>query len=245
MPRTALGVCRVGLLVAGLLAGAGRGAGAEPVPWRHDYAAARQEAAASGRPLVIDFSTAHCIWCKRLHATTFRDPAVALSLARDSVPVELDGERVPWLTGALGITGYPTVVMAAPDGRILDVLEGYLDAPRFQERLQRVVAQVRGIDPLARVYREATSALAAGDYPRAIGLLQRLTRDGGTQPVQVHGRRLLQSLERQAAEVLARGRQLAAAGDARQAELLLGQVLRTYPGTEAARQAGDMLARRN
>ncbi|MGL6097907.1 MAG: thioredoxin family protein, partial [Fimbriiglobus sp.] len=45
---------------------------AQDVRWRHDYAAARREAADSGKPLLLDFGTENCVWCRRLDATTFR-----------------------------------------------------------------------------------------------------------------------------------------------------------------------------
>ena len=44
------------------------GARAQEVAWRPDYSTARQEAAAKGRPLVIDFGTENCVYCKLLDA---------------------------------------------------------------------------------------------------------------------------------------------------------------------------------
>jgi thioredoxin-like negative regulator of GroEL len=115
-------------------------AAAQEVRWRHDYAAARREARAAGRPLVLDFGTAHCVWCTKLDATTFRDPALAKLLNDRYVPVKVDGDRDATLAMALHISNFPTLVFAAPDGKILGVEEGYVEAGRLTQRLQRVLA---------------------------------------------------------------------------------------------------------
>jgi len=46
------------------------------VEWRTDYGKARHEAVEKNLPLVIDFSTENCFWCRQLEQRTFTDPAV-------------------------------------------------------------------------------------------------------------------------------------------------------------------------
>ena len=48
----------------------------QEVNWRHDYTTARKEASETGKPLLMDFGTEACVWCRKLDATTFRDPRV-------------------------------------------------------------------------------------------------------------------------------------------------------------------------
>src|SRR5581483_11987449 len=62
---------------------------AQPVLWRHEYGAARREAADLGRPLLLDFSTDNCFWCVKLDNTTFRDPAIATLLNERFVPLKV------------------------------------------------------------------------------------------------------------------------------------------------------------
>ncbi len=57
-------------LLLASLAPAGMVRAAEEVQWRRDYGQARQEAAQSGRILVIDFGTETCYWCKQLDERT-------------------------------------------------------------------------------------------------------------------------------------------------------------------------------
>src|SRR5689334_11531047 len=95
------------------------GARAQEVAWRQDYSQARQEAASKGRPLVIDFGTENCFWCKQLDARTFRDPEIARLLNERCVPLKVDAQRHAALANALHIQNYPTLVFASPEGKIL------------------------------------------------------------------------------------------------------------------------------
>src|SRR5215470_11774984 len=104
---------------------------AQEVKWRHDYNAARREAEQKNLPLVVDIGTENCYWCNKLEAITFHDPSVAEVMNSRFVPLKVDAQRNPALTDALRIQAYPTVVLAASDGKILATLEGYMDAFRF------------------------------------------------------------------------------------------------------------------
>lgn len=106
--------------------------------WGTDYEAAYKQAKEKGRPLIVDFGTANCFWCKKMHETTFRDPTVVRRLAEGFVAVQVDAERESRLAQALGVTRYPTLVFAAPDGTILGMHVGYVDAEKFQQQLDRV-----------------------------------------------------------------------------------------------------------
>lgn len=104
---------------------------AQDVQWRHDYTAARKEAIETGRPLLLDFGTDACVWCRKLDATTFRDPRVVKLLNERFVPVKLDGNKEQRLTTALRIDGFPTLVTATPEGKVVGKHSGYADVPQF------------------------------------------------------------------------------------------------------------------
>src|SRR5437879_12636518 len=108
-------------------------AAAQEVQWRTDYNEARKEALAKNRPLLLDFGTERCFWCKRLDATTFQDARLVEVMNERFIPIKVDGERDARLTEALRVQSYPTLVLAAPDGRLLGMLEGYMDAGRFSD----------------------------------------------------------------------------------------------------------------
>ncbi|MBV9124413.1 MAG: thioredoxin family protein [Planctomycetes bacterium] len=225
-------------LVLAVLTSAAR---AQEVEWRHDYTFARREALDKNRPLIIDFTTENCFWCNKLETTTFRDSAV-LSLLNDKfIPLKVSAQLNPQLTEALRIQSFPTLVLAAPDGKILSTLEGYLEAPKLAGHLQRTLTAVTNPDWMVRDVEEANKAITAGDQARAMGLLKSVLEDNQERPIQVQARHLLKDLEKQAADRLAQARQLEDKGQNAQALQALTKLLKTFPGTQAATEGGQLL----
>src|SRR6516165_12457598 len=74
---------------------------AQEVEWRIDYNKARQEAIDKGRPLLLDFGTENCFYCKKLDATTFRDAAIVGLLNKKFIPLKIDANRNMALADAL------------------------------------------------------------------------------------------------------------------------------------------------
>jgi thioredoxin-like negative regulator of GroEL len=216
-------------------------AAAQEVQWRFDYNTARQEAQQKNRPLVLDFGTENCFWCKKLDGTTFRDPTVAAIMNERFIPLKVNAEKETVLAEALRITSYPTLVLAAPDGKILGTLEGYVEATRFHEHLERVLTTISNPEWMTRDYQEAAKAIAASDYARAIALLKSITEDSMNRPVQLKARQLLADLEQQATGRLARAKQLDDKGQTSEALNVLSELLRAFAGTQAATEGGQML----
>ena len=214
---------------------------AQEVEWRRDYNQARGEASASGKPILIDFGTESCYWCKQLDATTFRDPKIIGVLKERFVALKIDAHRDAPLAEALRVQAYPTLVLAAPDGKILGTHEGYLDAARLQEQLQRVVASVANPEWMTRDYQDATKAIAASDYARAIALLKSVADDGKDRPAQIKARQLLQDLEEQAAGRLARAKALMDKGQTAEALETITDLVRSFAGTQAAAHGSKVL----
>jgi thioredoxin-like negative regulator of GroEL len=217
--------------------------GSKEVRWRTDYNGARTEARQKGLPVVIDFGTEHCFWCKRLDTTTFRDPGIIHTMNEQFIPLRIDAEKEPRLAQLLRIQNYPTLVVAGPDGKILETHEGYLEAPRFHELLQRALAAVSNPEWMVRDYQIAIKAIAVSDYTRAIALLRSVTEDGKDRPVQVKAGQLLRDLEQQASSRLARAKELSDKGQTTEAMDALTELLRAFNGTRAGGEASDLLAR--
>src|SRR5580692_11824668 len=162
------------LLLFALLAG--HAPAADKVEWRTDYDSARKEATDQNKPLFLDFGTEDCVHCKRMHQTTFRDPAIIKLLNERFIPLKVDANREPRLTQTLRIQAYPTMILAGHDGKILGWIEGYMETLRLTEHLQRASA-VQTPDWMARDYQEVGKAVAAGEYARAVSLLRHILAD--------------------------------------------------------------------
>jgi thioredoxin-related protein len=137
VPRQPLSV--LALLLFGWVFFLGGRAAAQDVRWRTDYAAARKEASDSGKPLLLDFGTEACFYCKKLDATTFRDPKVAKLLNERFVAVKIDAQKEERLATALRIESYPTLLMATADGKVIGRHVGYADAAQLTAFLTRAI----------------------------------------------------------------------------------------------------------
>jgi thioredoxin-related protein len=213
------------------------------VVWKGDYAVARKEAFEKGKPLVIVFSGENCVWCRKLETNTLRDAGVAAALAERFVCLKVDGDREVNLTQALRVQSYPTTVIAAPDGKILATIDGYSDAAKFLEQLNRVAPPVLTPTPdwMIHDFQEAARAVAISDYSRAIVLLKELSKDGGDRAIQVKARTVLGDLEQQANVQLTLAKALYQKGRGQEAVDVLSDLMRSYSGTRAASDSTVLL----
>jgi thioredoxin-related protein len=226
-----------------LALGAGSSAlAADEVHWRYDYTAARRESAQTARPMFLDFSTEWCMPCKRLEQTTFRDPAVVKLLNEQFIPVKLDGSKEKILLDLLHVQVFPTLILAGPDGRIVRSIEGYVEAGRLLEQLQEIAGVSVSPDWMIRARDDARKAVLAGDYARALILLQSILRDGQSRPVQQEARKLIAEIDQQARTRLAQAKAIDERGQALEAANELTRVMQTFPGTETAGEAAKLLA---
>ena len=142
---------------------------AQEVKWHHDYTAARKEAAETGRPLLLDFGTESCFWCKKLDATTFRDPKIMARLNAGFVAVKIDANKNPRLTAALAVESFPTLILATAEGKVIGRHDGYAEVSELNALLNKAPA------PRAPVAPKPTSPTADLDalFPEIAAKLDR------------------------------------------------------------------------
>jgi thioredoxin-related protein/TolA-binding protein len=230
------------LAAAGVLFGA-RSVCAEEVEWRTDYRKARQEAAEKDRPLVVDVGTEQCYWCKQLDQRTFQDPSIITLMNERFIPLRVNAQLTPELAQALRIQSYPTIVFANAEGKILGYQEGFVEAPRMKELLQKTITLVSTPEWMQVDLEAASKAVAGNDFARAVSLLKNIVEDGKDRAVQAKARTLLQDLEQQATARYGRARQLADRNQTNEAVEALNELTRVYAGTTAARDGQMLLGR--
>jgi len=109
------------------------------------------EAKRAQKPLLVDVYTDWCGWCKRMDKTTYADPDVRDYVQSAFVPVRVNAEDDKRRASYLGetrtyrqfadtfrISGYPTTLFLAPDGRLITQLPGYVKPGTFLTVLRYV-----------------------------------------------------------------------------------------------------------
>jgi len=108
----------------------------EEIHWCPDYSSAREWARDSKRPLCLFIRAKRSVSLPNMEATTLHNPEIIKILNQHFVPVKLDSATNPALIEAIGVSTFPTTVLASPDGKILLKREGYLDAPSLRRKLR-------------------------------------------------------------------------------------------------------------
>jgi thioredoxin-like negative regulator of GroEL len=216
-------------------------AGEPVVVWRTDYNSARKEATEKGLPLLIVIGSENCFYCKKLEGGPLRDNTITGQLASNFIALKIDATKEPNLAKALKVQLYPTVVVAGSDGKIYAFIEGYIEADRLCEHMKRAITTATTTDWAARDFEQATKALAAGEYPRAVSLLKGITREAAEKPVGVKAQQIIDEVERLAAARLARAKEYEQKGLANEALDTLADAVKTYAGTQAAADAATLM----
>lgn len=93
--------------------------------WQTELDAARKEAQALNRPLLLHFGAIWCGPCQVMERTVLNQPAIKTQLRANVVGVKVDVDRNPELVQRFNIDRFPTDVFLEPDGRpLLSSAEG-------------------------------------------------------------------------------------------------------------------------
>lgn len=100
------------LLAAGIVAGL---RGPPAIEYVGGYEAGHQRAEAEGRPLLVVCTATWCRFSADMTQRTLRDPGL-VQLSRRAVCVLVDADRDAETCRALGVKGFPTLLVLDPDG---------------------------------------------------------------------------------------------------------------------------------
>lgn len=95
------------------------------------------------KPILINFYTDWCHWCKKLEVETFNDSTVKKVLTK-FILLKINGDENFELTSKYLITGYPTVLFLDKEGNELSRVDGFLEANDFLLELQVALKRFGG-----------------------------------------------------------------------------------------------------
>ncbi len=110
------------------------------VSWETSWDKAFKRAQRENKAVLIDFYADWCVWCRRLDATTYRDPKVVGFLSDRVVPLKLnvDGGEGRSMASKYHVDGLPTIVILSASGREIGRIPGYMPAGAFLEQVERI-----------------------------------------------------------------------------------------------------------
>jgi len=117
--------------------------GTQPVSalsWVYDYDSALSTALATGKPVMIDFYTDWCGWCKKLDLETYQDSKVQ-ALSSNFICLKIDGDKHGDLAKKYGVRGYPNIIFLSSKGNVIERVNGFAEAEVFRGFMERAIAK--------------------------------------------------------------------------------------------------------
>jgi len=116
------------------------------ITWAGNLSSALKEAKSKNKPVMADFYTDWCGWCKKLDRDTYADPEVA-NLSKKFICVKVNGDKYPDLVSKYGVSGYPTIIFLDPAGNKADAIVGYVNAEGMLSRMNSVLSKIPSEKP--------------------------------------------------------------------------------------------------
>jgi thiol:disulfide interchange protein len=97
----------------------------------------------TNKPIITDFYTDWCGWCKKMERSTFENPSVEKVMSDNFVLVRAnaeDGGAGERLAHQYRINGYPTIMFFDSSGAPKAKLVGYQEAEPFKDTMNKFLA---------------------------------------------------------------------------------------------------------
>ncbi len=153
------------------------------ITWQPSFEAAVAAAKKESRPIMVDFWTTWCGFCKKLDRETYGDESVIRFVRDRLISVKVDGDKRADLRTRYGVEGYPTILFLSPSGAEIKRIVGFRPPEAFLSEASKAIqssADMKKFSAAAaespddadaqRVY--ARALFAAGNGEEAVQLLE-------------------------------------------------------------------------
>ncbi|MBA3010921.1 MAG: thioredoxin fold domain-containing protein [Proteobacteria bacterium] len=100
------------------------------IAWK-DYTPGMAIAGKGNKPVFLYFHAPWCTYCTKLKQTTFKDKQVLAYLEKNFISIQVDTDQNQELGREWKVKGLPTMWFLEPDGKKINSIPGYLDAPQL------------------------------------------------------------------------------------------------------------------
>jgi thiol:disulfide interchange protein len=128
-----------------LFAGCSKGSSApasEGIAWIHNLDDGLTKAAEEGKPVMVDFYTDWCGWCKKLDEDTYSNARVKAKAAQ-FVAVKVDAEQDEVSALKYGVQGFPTIVFTDAKGKEIHRVTGFAPPKAFVKEMDKALRKAK------------------------------------------------------------------------------------------------------
>lgn len=108
------------------------------VVWYNSFNKGVAMAKKQNKPMMIDFYTPWCGWCKKLDQTTYLHAEV-IKLSKNFVNIKVDCEKEPEVAAKFGIRGFPTIAFVNNNGQLSNLVIGYREPAAFVLEMKKAL----------------------------------------------------------------------------------------------------------
>lgn len=108
--------------------------------WAKDYASAQQQAAQSGKPMILFFTGKWCVPCRIMKRSVWADEQVETVVKAGFTPVmiDLDDHNAAETVSRYHVGATPTTIITDPQGNVLERAEGGMGKTDFLQWLGKL-----------------------------------------------------------------------------------------------------------
>ena len=119
------------------------------VIWAKDYASAQQQAAKSGKPMILFFTATWCVPCRIMKRNVWADPQVEATVRAGftAVMIDVDDPHAAETVSRFRIGATPITIITDPQGKVLDRVEGGMGKTVFLGLLAKLNPSAAPLTP--------------------------------------------------------------------------------------------------
>ena len=112
---------------------------ANRIAWAADYAAAQEQAAESGKPMILFFTARWCVPCRIMKRSVWADDEVEATVNAGFIPVtiDVDDPAAAAVQERYQVGATPVTIVTDPQGNVLNYAVGGIGKAEFLELLQK------------------------------------------------------------------------------------------------------------
>ena len=104
--------------------------------WHRDVSKAWEATQLGTRPMLLFVTMDGCTYCVKMKHETYANEGVKTAIKKSFVAASAAAETNRTLVRRFKIESYPTTIIFAPDGKMLDSIVGYIGPKQMQRRLK-------------------------------------------------------------------------------------------------------------